>query len=238
MRKNAAFILLTALFLGGCEKREPTTAPWQSLMLEVKEEKLNRAGAKDELSAAVAELRAYSARFKFEEGPWAYPLARYSWTTMYKGDFKPNAFYGPYKTRGYNFFDGNKHGGHPAHDIFIPDGNRNSLDDKTGKPVNVVSMTDAVVLSAWYEWHPGSASRGGKYAWTYSPVEGKFFYYAHMNLVLVAPGQFLKKGQLIGTVGRTGLLAARKTSPTHLHLMVLEYKDGNMIPYDYYKRLK
>lgn len=205
---------------------------------EIKEGTLNKDLEHSELASAVAEIRAYCERFKFGNGRWVYPLKGYSWTTMYKGDFRPNSVYGPYKTRGFNFFDGNTHGGHPAHDIFIPDGNRNSLDDKTGRPVSVVSMTDAVVISEWHEWHAGSASRGGKYVWTYGPAEDKFFYYAHMNNVFVRPGEYVKKGAILGTVGRTGVLAARKSSPTHLHMMVLEYKDGNMIPYDYYKRLK
>ncbi len=64
------------------------------------------------------------------------------------------------------------------------------------------------------------------------------FYYAHLDKVMVKPGQFLKAGEVVGTIGRTGVLAAKKDSPTHLHLMVLQYQDNKFKPYNYYANLK
>ena len=49
-----------------------------------------------------------------------------------------------YAPKGYDYFDGNKHGGHPAQDIFIRDKNQDSKDDATGRFVNVYEdLTDA-----------------------------------------------------------------------------------------------
>ena len=43
-----------------------------------------------------------------------------------------------YIASGYDYFDGNKHGGHPAQDIFIHDSNQDCKDDLTQKPVCVL----------------------------------------------------------------------------------------------------
>ena len=175
--------------------------------------------------------------FKFEEG-WVFPLKDYPQAVLYRKDFQPASVYGPENVKGYDFFDGNKHGGHPAYDIFIKDKNFDLRDDKTGELVEVESVTDALVLSVNTNWTKGSQLRGGNYVWTFNPAENKFFYYAHLNTVSAIPGQFIRKGGVIGTVGRTGVLAAEKTSPTHLHLMVLEYNNGSMVPFDYYKNIR
>ena len=86
-------------------------------------------------------------------------------------DFQPDAVYGPSGKKGYDFFDGNKHGGHPAYDIFIRDKNRDCLDDKTGKPVNALAMEDCAELSVNTGWSRGSAIRGGNYVWLYNPKD-------------------------------------------------------------------
>ena len=54
-----------------------------------------------------------------------------------------------------------------------------------------------------------------------------------MKDIFVKPGEFVRKGDALGTVGRTGYLADKKTSPTHVHLMVLEYDQGILKPFDY-----
>jgi hypothetical protein len=61
----------------------------------------------------------------------------------------------------------------------------------------------------------------GYYIWIYAPEENALFYYAHNNEVLVNVGQIVNAGDTIATVGRTGLNAFKKRSPTHLHFMKL-----------------
>ncbi len=139
-----------------------------------------------------------------------------------------------YKIQGYDFFDGNRHKGHPGHDIFIRDKNQDGLDDATGKPVNVVSAASGVVVSVNSGWEVSSPVRGGNYVWIYEPGKGRYYYYAHLNEIFVRIGQGVGRGEPIGTVGRTGKNAYGKRSPTHLHLAVLESIDGYPRPVNPY----
>ncbi len=127
-----------------------------------------------------------------------------------------------FKPVGYSFFDGNKHKGHPAHDIFIIDKNQDCIDDKTGKQVAVVSVSDGIVVGLDTTWKSNSLLRGGKYIWIYSRAYHSLFYYAHLSKAMVGIGDVIKAGQPIGYVGRTGLNAYKKRSPTHLHFMQLK----------------
>jgi peptidoglycan LD-endopeptidase LytH len=200
---------------------------WQEYEVSVRDAKISKEAAVLKLKALVPELSSYViSNFEINVSTWAFPLENYGRESMDKRDFKPRAVYGPYGKKGYDFFDGNRHGGHPAHDIFINDRNRDCLDDKTKKAVNVLSTEDGVVLSVNKGWKPGSLLRGGNYIWLYNPKDNKFFYYAHLNDIFVKPGEIAKRGRAIGTVGRTGRLADKKASPTHVHLMVLEYRGG------------
>lgn len=143
-----------------------------------------------------------------------------------------------YIASGYDFFDGNKHGGHPAHDIFINDKNQDCLDDKSKKPVNVLSMTEGIVIAAATNWDTSSNLRGGKYIYIYQPSTNSFFYYAHNSEILVQLCDIVKPGQVIAKVGRSGLNAYKKRSPTHLHFMQLKLdSQGYPRPFNSYKDL-
>lgn len=144
-----------------------------------------------------------------------------------------------YKPAGFEFLGGNRHKGHPAQDIFIYDRNQDGLDDRTGRPAEILALADGVVLSIFTEWAPAQASkhiRGGNYIWIYHPGLGTFSYYAHLQDVFVEPGANVQGGGRIATLGRTGTNAYRSRSPTHLHLMLLRAND--MTPVDLYPWLK
>jgi murein DD-endopeptidase MepM/ murein hydrolase activator NlpD len=151
--------------------------------------------------------------------PWVFPVQGYGTTAIggTKGD--------GYVARGYDYFDGNKHGGHPAHDIFITDKNQDGIDDKTKKPVNVLSMTGGIVIATEESWDTVSTLRGGKYVWIYDPNSNSLLYYAHNSRVFVHSFDIVMPGDTIATVGRTGLSAFKKRSPTHLHIMQLLLDD-------------
>lgn len=241
-----------------CSNSKPDINPvseWQNYEIAVRDGKLSKPDAIIKLAPLISGLSSYTAsgfektsssnpplekgdKVGFDDDCWAFPLKGYNIRAMDKNAFKPGIRYGHYNTKGYDFFDGNKHGGHPAYDVFIHDKNQDTLDDKTKKPVEALSMTDCLVLSLNTGWTKESVLRGGNYIWLYSAKQNKFFYYAHLKDIFVKPGQFVKKGELIATVGRTGRLAAKKTSPTHVHLMALEYRDGKLLPFDYYQKLK
>jgi murein DD-endopeptidase MepM/ murein hydrolase activator NlpD len=142
-----------------------------------------------------------------------------------------------YKPAGYNFYDGNRHGGHPAHDLFIRDKRRDGLDSGTGKPAEIVAFADGVVIAVNPSWKYPSAIRGGKYIWIFNPEGNRYYYYAHLASILVAPGDIVKAGDTIALLGRTGKNAYPKRSPTHLHFMCLSFNDGRMTPYNTYREL-
>jgi len=142
-----------------------------------------------------------------------------------------------YNSSGYDYFLGNKHGGHPAHDIFIHDKDQDCIDDYTGEPVNVLSVCNGVVIACEPDWRTDSDLRGGKYIYILDPSVDGIYYYAHNNDLHVKPGDIVKVGDVIAHVGRTGLNAYKKRSPTHLHLMYLQVEDGYPKPKNIYKNL-
>jgi hypothetical protein len=132
-----------------------------------------------------------------------------------------------YVPNGYDWFDGYKSKGHPGHDIFIRDRNQDELDDASGKPVNVLSISSGIVVAYSPEWKASSILRGGRYLYIYDPARNGIFYYAHQRSLLVTPGDIVVPGQAIATVGRSGRNAAAPRSPTHLHVMFLAIDGGD-----------
>jgi murein DD-endopeptidase MepM/ murein hydrolase activator NlpD len=168
---------------------------------------------------------------EYTKDSWVFPLEGYG----------PDAIGGKggngYVMGGYNYFDGNKHTGHPAQDIFIKDANQDCIDDAKGKPVNVLSISGGVVIGTANSWQPESDLKGGIYVWIYDPSSNKIFYYAHNKEIFVKPGDTVKPGDLIAAVGRTGKNAYPKRSPSHLHLNYYSVKDGYPVPENPYEIL-
>ena len=187
----------------------------------------------------VAGLDEYAERYEFRKvEKWVFPVKGYSARDMggWKGNgYREDIYYGGSTIRGFSFFDGNRHGGHPAHDIFIRDRDRDCRDDRTKKPVDAVAMMDGIVLSLRKGWKPDSPQRGGNYVNLYHPAEGYISYYAHLDEVTVEPGQFVRAGEKVGTVGRSGRNSQPRRSPTHLHLMLM---DRDLKPFNYFDKLK
>lgn len=98
---------------------------------------------------------------------------------------------------------------HQGIDIFAP----------RGTPVRAV--TGGVARS-------GSNRLGGTVVWVYSPVEGRTFYYAHLDRHAIGPLTTVSAGDVVGYVGNTG--NARSTPP-HLHFGI--YEDGAIDPWPF-----
>ncbi|MFH1238824.1 MAG: M23 family metallopeptidase [bacterium] len=220
----------------------PVLKSWEEFETGVRDGLIDKNTARQQLPQIMAGLREFAGHYTFQENQkWVFPVKGYGLKSIggKNGDgYQPDIVYGTSPIKGYDFFDGNRHGGHPAHDIFVRDKNQDTLDDKTAKQVELIAMTDSLVLSISQGWTPSSKLRGGNVVWLYNPRLNMIFYYAHMDKIYVKQGDFLKAGLPIGTVGRTGLLAWRKQSPTHVHLMVLKCQDNTLKPFNYYKVLE
>ncbi|GAA3973610.1 M23 family metallopeptidase [Mucilaginibacter dorajii] len=177
---------------------------------------------------------------------WVFPLKGYNYHAIGgNGD--------GYSDKGYRYLDGNKHGAHPAHDIFINDKNQDCIDDRSHKPVDVLAVDHGIVIACSDTWQTDSDLRGGKYIWIYHFVygyhpsgnqksdsfrSGIITYYAHNSKIFVHPGQEIKPGDKIAEVGRTGYNAYKKRSPTHLHFSAFKLFDGLPVPFNPYQQLK
>ncbi len=126
-----------------------------------------------------------------------------------------------FREKGFDLFDAEVRGSHPAHDLFIRDGNQDNLDDRMCQPVDLLSFSQGVIVATDTTWQPESELRGGNFIWVYDPCLNGLFYYAHNSRVVVQPGQWVQPGQKLGEVGRTGLNAYKERSPTHVHMMFL-----------------
>jgi murein DD-endopeptidase MepM/ murein hydrolase activator NlpD len=195
---------------------------------------INRETARQKIQELLPKIRDYFyANGGTDSAPeaWRFPIEGYG----------PKSIGGKngsgYLPKGYDYFDGNRHGGHPAHDIFIMDKNQDELDDATRKPVNVLSVRNGVVVASANEWTVGSELRGGKYIYVFDPAINGLIYYAHNKEVFVKPGEIVTAGRVLATVGRSGKSASAARSPTHLHIMWLVFTDGYPKPNDLYPAL-
>ena len=206
-------------------------ADFDALYAQIRDQKIDRESAQARVRELLPRIREdFYARGGKDTPPGAerFPIVGYGAESI--GGTNGSG----YIAKGYDWFDGYKSVGHPGHDIFIHDRNQDSLDDRTGKPVNVLSIASGIVVAYSPDWDPGSNLRGGRYVYIYSPVDKGVFYYAHARSVLVRPGDLVTAGQTIATVGRSGRNASAVRSPTHLHVMFLSVEDGSPRPRDMY----
>jgi murein DD-endopeptidase MepM/ murein hydrolase activator NlpD len=204
------------------------------LNTRIRDGKIRKDGAQSEIIRLLAEVRDEYYRSgggAYQHSDWVFPLSGHDARAVARG--RQHGFV----ARGYDFFKGNRHGGHPSYDIFIHDRNQDSLDDASGKPVKVLSLTGGVIVALEDDWEPGSRLRGGRYIWVYDPANDLLVYYAHNGGLSVELGEVVKPGDVLATVGRSGWNAAKKRSPTHLHLTVLRVRNGTIEPLKVYRDL-
>ena len=193
-------------------------AEFDAINTQVRDNQIDKAQALKAFQRIFPKLQAAYNRLRpntNKQEKWIFPVAGYSSKAI--GGTQGEG----YVVGGYDYFDGNKHRGHPAHDVFIYDKNQDCKDDRTGKFVNVRAVTGGIVVALEKEWDSTSQLRGGKYIWIYDPCHNALFYYAHNNEVFVNVGQIINAGDTIAVVGRTGVNAFKQRSPTHLHFMKL-----------------
>jgi peptidoglycan LD-endopeptidase LytH len=109
-----------------------------------------------------------------------------------------------------SFFGGDRDGGarrHEGIDIFAPRG------------------TPVIAAEAGHVSRVGDTPRGGKNVWVRG--DNRSFYYAHLDSIAVSPGDRVRRGDVLGTVGNTG--NAVTTSP-HLHFGIYKFVRGAVDP--------
>jgi murein DD-endopeptidase MepM/ murein hydrolase activator NlpD len=216
--------------------RTLTCLCFDGLNTMIRDNRIGRDSARMELQRLLSEVRDEYHRAggrDYRKDEWVFPLAGYDSRAV--GGGRRHG----YVSGQYDFFRGNRHGGHPSFDIFIQDRNQDSLDDRSGAPVNVISLTGGIVVALENDWMPDSRLLGGRYLWIYDPANDLLVYYAHNSDLAVELGQIVRPGDLLATVGRSGYNAAKRRSPTHLHLTVLRVNQGgSVVPVEVYRDLK
>jgi len=232
---NSALTVQTVMAESVANPEKRFCEHYNDLNNRIRDGLVTRAAAASEIKRLLGEIRPQYYRQGGEEYPrsvWIFPLAGYGIRAIDVG------LNHGYIAKGYDFFSGNRHGGHPSLDIFIIDRNQDQLDDRSDRPVTVLSMTGGIVVAVENTWEKGSWLRGGKYIWIYDTTNDLLVYYAHNNELFVKLGDMVKPGDRLATVGRSGYNAGKRRSPTHLHLTVLQVKGGRPQPVDVFAWLR
>jgi len=215
------FILNTSL-LAQTDTSENICDKWDRLDKQLINLEINREDALELMEKYENELVKYfmtnNGRY-VNRDEWVFPLKNFTSVTHRENG-------NDYRLSTYDYFQGTNTKGHPAHDIFILDTNKDLMDDSTGKHVDIVSMSSGVVVAVDTTWKPGSKLRGGKYAKVFDITNMKIFYYSHISEVSVKPGDIVNAGDKIGEVGRTGRKAILSHGKTHLHIALLKSING------------
>jgi hypothetical protein len=235
MMKNLAyaFILICFTCMQTLAQGDPLKADcirFNQLNTAIRDGKVKKKDATEQFQKLIMELKGHSNQIN-DNALWIFPVQGYNYRAI--GGIHGNG----YSDKGYNYFDGNKHLAHPAHDIFITDRNQDCIDDKTHQPVNVLAVADGIVIACSNEWETNSNLRGGRYIWIYHPQQNNLTYYAHNRELFVLPGDVVKQGDKIAEVGRTGYNAFKKRSPTHLHFSAYHLVNNLPVAYNCYAQL-
>lgn len=97
------------------------------------------------------------------------------------------------------------------------------IDIHARKGTPVVAIADGIITDR------DKGGLGGKTLWLKPAGRSWSAYYAHLDKQLVKEGQWVRKGQVIGTVGNTG---NARTTPSHLHFGIKQGSHWvNPMPY-------
>lgn len=97
------------------------------------------------------------------------------------------------------------------------------IDIHARKGTPVVALSDGRIVERAH------TPIGGKTLWLKASGQPWKAYYAHLDKQFVKEGQYVRKGQVIGTVGNTG---NARTTPSHLHFGVARGNHWvNPLPY-------
>lgn len=112
---------------------------------------------------------------------------------------------------------------------------------REGSPVRSVSR--GIVVLADHGWSPDdlfstSSRNGGNAVIVFDPDQDRFYRFCHLSTVLVSRGDLLAAGDTLGTVGHSGLNAAREGHGGHLHFEMNEITEGRVKAVDHQRLRK
>ena len=87
--------------------------------------------------------------------------------------------------------------------------------------------TDVLSASAGLVTRVNETGIGGRVVWVWDTSRSLMLYYAHLDQQLVTAGQYVRPGDVIGTVGNTG---NARTTPPHLHFGIYDSGRGAINP--------
>ena len=106
----------------------------------------------------------------------------------------------------------------------------------------VYAVSRGMVVLADRDWSSDSlfsttSRKGGNAVIVFDPDHDRFSRYCHMSTVQVSAGERVAAGQIVGTVGHSGLNASQPGHGHHLHFETNEYLQGHIRALDY-RRLR
>ena len=95
--------------------------------------------------------------------------------------------------------------------------------------VDIFAPRGTPVVAASDGWVTGVTTNrlGGKVVWMWDIHRGQALYYAHLDRQDVSPGERVKAGEIVGSVGNTG---NARTTPPHLHFGIYRPIEGAIDP--------
>ncbi len=150
---------------------------------------------------------------------WMFPLPGYD----------AGCFGLSYDPDGYRFLDGPRARGYAGLRLYIRDGGRRGLEDRTGRPEPVVSATDGVVVAS-HPYRRGDGGPWGGYCMVYDRRGGLFFLYGDLANLRVSPGQLVLQGEVLGWLGRTDPEVRAHDLGTQLRFEVHTFDGGLFYP--------
>lgn len=217
----------TTLYVG--EPQLESCRQWQDAEHALRDGSLGGREAKRAFESLISTLRQ-------RETPAPRKL-RWQWVFPLPGYGMKNVDRFSYHATGYRFLAGPKRKGSPGVDLYAYDWKRDGLDDRTGKPIPVVSATDGLVVSTQPYWSAQDSNPEGVYVQVLNQEQGRFFFYTHLSRLKVGLGELVAKGQILGWLGRTGA-DLQKHRATHLHFEVHDYAGGLFYPVKPFYALK